>query len=125
MDDEIDVNKGMALRVVYRNGRTRTFLLGPIVSSKRSVKKVNSGEVLWGSFPQKKTRYLHGKRYRNVESAAFVDIKEPIGRGWWNYVNENECERFWIETDIDSSTYRFIFRIERDKNDIIVYGFFP
>ena len=122
---DIDFNKGMALKVVYRNGRTRTFLLGPIAFAKNSVKNVSPGEILWGGLAQKKTRYLHGKRYRNVESATFVDVKESIGRGWWSHVNENECERFWIETGIDTSTYRFIFRIERDKDDIIVYGFFP
>ncbi len=122
---EIDINKGMILEIVYQNGKKEAFPLASIAFSKKVVRKVNPGEILWGIFPEKESRDIYGKEYKNVESAVFVDVKEPIDRGWWHHVNENECERFWIETGIDSTTWRFVFRIERDKNNIIVYGFFP
>ncbi len=121
----VSVNLGMVLKVNYMDGTERKFLLGAITSSDEIVKVINPGEVLWGERPEKEHCYIQGKRYKNVSSAEFVEMKEDVGRGWWHIVNENECERFFIETGVDSSTYRFVFRIEKDKDDIIVYGFFP
>lgn len=125
-DDVVDLSKGMALLILYCNGESKIALFDGIADSEKIVKIVKAGEILWGKFKEEKTRSLRGRRFKNIKSAMFVPIQDQEFRGWWHIVNENECERTWIETGIDSSTYRVVFRIEyKENNEIIVYRFMP
>jgi hypothetical protein len=125
--ERVHIDKGMALEVTSSLTEKKSmFSLEGITCSGIVVKKVVMREVLPGGTYRKKVCHLYGKRIANKKSATFVDVDETIEGGWWQHVNDNECVRLWIGTSFGSIvTHKFIFRIERDKNDIIVYGFFP
>lgn len=133
LHDEMDANKGMVISVVYKDGRKEKIPCGRVLKSREEVKVVPEGGHLWCDIKEEKSLELCGIILREVKSFSFEVNKEegwrwtlvvPPGDCWLNHPKgSQQAEFMWIETFIDSTTYRIILRGEKVGEDVIIYSF--
>jgi len=130
--DEMDANKGLVIAVTYKDGKEEKIPCGRVLKSRKKVKTIPENGFLWCDIKERKKLGLCGIILRGVKSFSFDIDKEENkrwtvvapGSCWLNHPKESQQAEFmWIETFVDSTTYRIILRGERVDEDVVIYSF--
>lgn len=131
--DKMDANKGLVIKVVYKDGREENIPCGRVLKSRKKVKIIPKDGYLWCDIKEEKKIGLCGIVLSGVRSFSF-DVNKAENWRWTlvvrpdsSWINHPEgsqqAEFMWIETFVDSTTYRIILRGERIGEDVVIYSF--